>query len=248
MQAQDIITRALRIAGWLKPGTTLPSGGTELTIGLQIFNGFLDFLNNQRLSIFAIERDTYTFVPGQQSYQIGPGAADFPNVPRPIKIDECSVLILNDETNPLELTMNNLTVDGWRNIPIKSVISTFPFAFYYDYSFQGTGFAVINFWPIPSQANQFILQTWTGLQQCPLLTTTVAYPPGYEDMLCYNLSVRLAMEWGIDLRPEVVAMAQATLARVKAFNIPSQDLHCDAALIADQKAYNWLTDNYLSHA
>lgn len=237
MTVFDLIKRALRLIGQLGPGRG--PGAAELADAFLVLNSMIEQWNNERLNIFQIRVDTYPLTGLQQTYTIGPGAADF-NTDRPARIERATVLILNNPAQPLELPMELLTFDGWKRIPIKAIQASFPLKVYYDLAFP---IGNLNFWPIPTVVNDFNLYTWQQLAQFAGTADTVSFPPGYQDAIAYNLAVKLAPEWGKPLRADVAAEAIRLKNSLKRMNVVVNELTCDPAIISTRKAYNWITDN-----
>jgi hypothetical protein len=63
------------------------------------------------------------------------------------------------------------------------------------------------------------------------LDTEIELPPGYEDAIIYNLSVRLAPEYGKPMRADLVGLAMDSKANVKRSNMTPQIMEVDDALL-----------------
>lgn len=236
MTALDIITSALRLIGVLSVGEqpTAP----ESTDALMVLNQMLDSWNSQRLLIFAVKREVFGLVAGQQAYQMGPNAPDF-NTERPARIDRASIINLTNEAQPLELPIPILDAMQWQAIPVKAVESSLPTQVYDD---NGFPFRTLSYWPIPAIQVQTAIYSWTALTFFPDLRTAMEFPPGYLKALRYNLAVDLAPEFGAQLDPMVMAQAVAAKADVKRLNIHPVYVGCDAGVTNQGKnIFNWLT-------
>jgi len=222
MTANNIIKSALRLIGVLKPGRS--AGPSETTDALLILNSMLESWAADRLNIFDISRALYTLIPNQQAYTIGPGA-NF-DADRPVNIERAGLIISG--TTPIELPI--LVVDdiGWASIRAKSVATSIPTTLYPD---NGAPWTTLNFWPVPTAAYQLVLYTWQALAGFADTTVDVWFPPGYIDAIRYNLAVALAPEWGRPIRPDVLALAQMSLARIQHLNLPAPEMACDSALM-----------------
>jgi hypothetical protein len=84
-----------------------------------------------------------------------------------------------------------------------------------DYDFP---LANLFFWGYPTASCDIELWTWRPLPQYFSVNDSVILPPGYADMLTYNLAVRLADQFGTVAPPNVLTEARRTLGRVKALN------------------------------
>jgi hypothetical protein len=84
----------------------------------------------------------------------------------------------------------------------------------------------------------------TALTQFADLTTAYTFPPGYEEALRYQLSLRLAQEFGAEITGALATLASDSLANIKRVNISQETLGIDPALSASGGKYNWRTDQY----
>ena len=236
MTAFDLITRSLRLLG-VVASDEQPTM-SELSDALAVFQDMVDAWNADRLSIFTTSSQDFPFVIGQQAYTLGTGA-NF-NMTRPAQIDSASVMVLTNPAVPVEIPLQMYTVDEWQTkVPVKSVQSSFPQVCYDDGGFPNR---TLSFWPIPNQANNVRIYSWQPLSSPATLQTTIAFPPGYAEAFRYNLSVRLAPEYGAVLRPEVASIAVDSLAKVKALNQPLLTLQSD--IVAGPAGYNYRADAF----
>ena len=243
--ALDLITSSMRLIGSLASGET-PSGA-EATDGLDVLNGMVDAWQVQRLMIFTTARITQDvngnpfLLNGQQSYTLGTGG-DL-NIPRPARIDTYGIIQLNNAQQPLELGLQNLTIDQWQTIPVKNIQSALPTAVWNDGGFP---LMTLSFWPIPNTGVGLALYPWVALNEFTDLTTEYSFPPGYYKCLRYNLALDLMAEYPGNYAQEVMAavpaIAKASMAVVKSFNAPIQYLYCDPALTSpDKQIFNYYT-------
>jgi hypothetical protein len=232
--AFDIITSALRLVGVLASDEE-PSDG-DANQGLSVFNDMLDSWNAQRLAIFTTGSNDFPFVLGTQAYTLGTGG-DF-NIPRPARIDSMSAILLTDPANPIEVPMAMYSVEDWQNVPVKVVDGSFPLGCYDDGGFP---LRTLNFWPIPiDQPNSVRIYSWQALTQPPLLTSVVAFPPGYAEAFRYNLAVRIGAEFDAPASSTVVMLAVSSLATVKTMNAPDLSLRSD--LVPNPAGWNYKAD------
>ena len=212
MTAQQLITRALRMIGALKPGRT--PNASESATGLEILNGMIEAWNIDRRKIPFLT--TYTqLLTAATSYTIGPGAQL--DQPRPVRIERAS---LTDPRRELRL----LERIEW----IKGIT---PGVFYDDTWPIGTLYI------FPGYSGPLELEAWCELTKFAALDDDVEFPQGYSDAIAYNLAVRLAPEWSRDIRPDVMAMSHSTLARIEGNNSPSPVMSTDRALTTRWRYY-----------
>ncbi len=126
-------------------------------------------------------------------------------------------------TNPTRLPISPISAEEWANI---SVLAFTPInvanVFYYDPQYpQG----VINVWP-PLNGNSLEFFTWGFLTPPTLLSSTITVPPGYADLITYELAKRLwpmcTKQLAINRVSHQWLCGQAKIARdkVKAVNAP----------------------------
>jgi hypothetical protein len=238
----DIINRAGRAAHILASGEQFVFA--DANDALMMANGMLDSWNAQRNLIFVIQRQVFNLVSGQQTYQFGPGGADF-NTARPPRIDGYGVISLANPQQPLELPLGSATFQQWQAVPVKGITGALPTMVWDDNSFP---FRNINLWPIPNVSTlQIAFYTWTQLNFLAI-ANSYSFPPGYYEALVYNLAVRMAIEWPGELTPQLTAAAGQALATIKTMNAPIIDLKCDPALNSPAlRAYNWISDTPVNY-
>lgn len=237
MTALDIIATSLRRINAIAPGEN-PTAA-EAAAGLEALNDMVDSWQTERLMLYAVVRQEF-YNPPQPTYTVGPGA-DF-NIPRPLRIDRYSVILLNNPNQPLELPMQKIDEAMWRMIPVKEIPSTVPRAVYDD---NGFPWRTLWLWPQPSVMVGIVLYYWGQLSRFADLATDYQFPEGYTDALKLNLPLRLSLEFGGFVPPALPGLALQAIAKVKALNTDTTryELRCDDALITVGRGrYNWLTD------
>jgi hypothetical protein len=144
--------------------------------------------------------------------------------PRPEAIVRMNLYMTSvSPTQPTRLPLAPISAEEWANI---SVIQITPInvttVFYYDPQFpQG----VINVWP-PLNGNSLEFFTWGFLTPPTTLATTVNLPPGYSDVIVYELAKRLWPMCTLDILPHKVThqwlCGQAAIAkqRIRDANAP----------------------------
>lgn len=234
MTVLDLIKSSLRLIGQLGPGRA--PNASETADALFVLNGMIEAWNTESLAIYNTRADQYPLTAGKQSYTIGTGGEI--NAPRPVQIERANVVLTMvagpDYSVPLEL----LTDERWSAIPVKALQSSIPRALYYDNAYP---LANISLYPVPTTTPKLELATWQQLTGFATSSDTVAFPPGYADAIRYNLAVRLAPEWGKVPRPDVLALAVDSLAKIKTLNGETPELRCDPAVTCNRSAFNILT-------
>lgn len=239
MTGNDLIASSMRLIGVLASGES-PSG-PESNDSLAILNQMLDSWNAERLAIFTISISEYTLTAGTQTYTLGGPVVNSVNLAttRPAKVEQMSIVSLNNPAQPLELPIDILDEDGWQAIPVKLISSTLPTKCYIDGGFPLLGF---NFWPYPSAQVKTRIYSWTPLTAFTLVADNL-YPPGYLKAIRYNLAVDLAPEFGRSVPLEVAAQAVLSKGVIQSMNLPHPVSRCDrAAGGGEGDRYNWLSD------
>jgi hypothetical protein len=235
---QDILNSSLRLIGALAAGET-PSQA-ESQDGLSILNQMLDSWQSESLMVSALQR--YVFTPGalQQTYAVGPGGDV--NIARPARIPSIGVINQPGSTQPIELPLNMLTYEQWRDIPVKNTPGALPLECWDDNAYPLRN---LNFWPIPNVSIAFALYLWDLITQFPDLVTLFGFPPAYLKAIRYNLAVDLAAEFpgNPEQMPLVMAIAAESKSMVKTSNWRPLIASCDPAVVNPKMdLYNWLTD------
>ena len=185
-----------------------------------------------------------TLQPGKQAYKLGNAneTEDF-LLARPSRVDNVSVMYSASQSTPAELVMEMYDENQWQAIANKSTPSSLPQVCFVDSSNAVFPDMVLYFWPTPTQANPVVLYIWTVLQLFPDLKSKFFFPPGYAEMLRFNLAVRLAAEFPCDLKKfELVkGMASESYARVMGINVRPKEAVCDEALLGNGSRGNIYT-------
>lgn len=231
--ALDIISSSLRLINVLAASEqpSLDLSNDSLTV----LNQMIDAWNTDRLAIFTTQSNDFPFVLNQQAYTLGTGG-NF-NMTRPARIDAMSSILLFNAANPVEVPLSLFSIDDWQTkVPVKSVSGSFPLICYDDGGFP---LRTLNFWPIPTTANNVRIYSWAPLA-AQTLAAQLSFPPGYAEAIRYNLAVRLSGEFQAPLMPSVSAIAAESLARIKTMNAP--DLEIQSDLVPSPAGYNYKAD------
>ena len=220
----EIITQALRLITFLGVGQT--ATGPDAVDALAVANRMLASWRIERLMAFSIDRVTgLSLVVAKQSYTVGPGG-DWDMV-RPVKIERAS---LHYEPNGSDLEYpfsKPLNETQWQAISDKDTESTIPYLIWYDTDFGSNGRGTCHLWPVPSaSAHEVILYVWNPLGTLAL-ATDLAFPPGYEEAILYNLAVRLAPEFGVSANQDIKDLAKQLKGNIKVLNKRTPRLRSD---------------------
>lgn len=239
LSATDFIKSALRLVGALRSGLNLQND--ELNDCKLVLNSMLDAFSIEKITIPATtvqkldqNQVALTLKANQQSYKLGnvTGNEDF-LLTRPSRVERVSVLYSASQQTPAEEEMDMYDDVQWQGISNKNVTSLLPQVCFVDSSMAVFPDMVLNFWPIPTQANPVVLYLWGLLQQFSDLTSQFLFPPGYAEMLRYQLAIRLAAEFPCDLQKfELVKeLALQAKTRVAGINVRPKEATVDEALL-----------------
>jgi hypothetical protein len=238
MTGQDLLSAAMRVAGVLAAGETAPSD--EMAIAQTVANQMLESWSAERLSVFTLNRQTFSLVAGTASYTLGTGGAF--NIPRPAHIEYVSRVLNSNPLQPLEQPLKLYTDEEWQGIPVKSITSSLPLGVYDDGGFP---LRTLTYWPVPTDSTvQTILGVWAALTQFTDLNTDNTFPPGYIDAIKYNLAVRIAAEWPGSVTDLTIQLAKECLSRIKRTNVPIICWTIDPAMQSSGGHYDWRSDTY----
>lgn len=215
----------MRLSGAIGVGETATD--SEAADGLMALNSMLDSMSTERLNAYYVVEDTLTMVAGQTTYTMG-SSGDL-NTTRPTRIEDGCFIRYNSIDTPLEL----LNWEGYAAIVTKTVQSNIPAYMFPDMRFP---LVRLSFWPVPSSTAAVAhIFSWKQLQQFAALTEDLALPPGYEEMIAFNLAVRWAApEFGLAVPPTVATFAIKSAANLKRINSPAPIARSEAGLMTRQ--------------
>lgn len=238
----DLVTASLKRIGVVGAGQTPSSEDAD--DALLRLNALLDSWATERLFIPSITRTTWTIVSGTGSYTVGAGGSV--NIARPVYVTD--IRFQDTSITPtLEMALDELTDQGYANIPQKSITSTYPTARYYNPTFTSTGYATITLWPVPTSSTlQGVIYHPTTLIQVASLDTTLLLQPGYQWMLTENLAVALAPEHGIQVPDAISASARDAKANIKRANIRLvEQATIEGQLLGGSGMYSIFSDTFV---
>lgn len=226
--AITLITRAMRLAGVIGKGEIPDSD--ESADGLTALNAMLDSWQIERLFVYQIRSETFTWTGNDQTQTVG-AAGDFvTDLPTRVA-DDCSFTISSTDY-PVKL----IDIDAWSAIPDKTNTSTFPMWIYPEY---GASLVTLYAYPIPSASITFNLRTWKRLQQFTSLTDVLTLPPGNERAITFSLAEEFGgPEFGVQVPPSVIAIARSARRALRRVNAPSPIMSSEAGLMT--RRLSWI--------
>ena len=214
------------ISGTSLTTTTVPT--TPLAIGQQI-TGIPGLTGNTMVFISGGSGTSWTLsfncgtVPSQT---FGNCVGNNFSVPRPARVQRCSIQYSTSSPLPIELAIPIVNLDQWQSTTVKQVTSAFPTLMYNDTNFPSMN---LYFWPVPSTACNVILYTWDMLSEASNYNQTIEVPQGYNEALKYNLAIRLAPYYDREPSATIVKMAIASKANINDINNGIPIMSFDAA-------------------
>lgn len=203
-----IIQDSLREIGVVQLGATVKTADADFCLGR--LNQLFDNWNAQQECVWVEEFKTFTFIPNQQDYTIGPSGADFTVLNnRPVDIQGGNVL-LNTTTPTVSNPLNVRDYQWWLTLTVRAVTTTFPTDVYYE---TGWPNGTLHFWPKPSIAYGLELALRNTLAQV-VMTNTVTMPPGYQNAIMLTLAEDISTAYGANLSPLTVKKASEARARI----------------------------------
>lgn len=219
MTGLDLITSALRANGAVASGES-PTGD-EANDGLVVLNQMLKSFNNEGLMLYAVTRQTPFAVVGQT---VTVGSSGDIAIARPTRIERVGA-----ECGGYEYDVTPLTAAQWATVGDKD-LSADPITHYWDDG--GFPLRTLTIYPVPASAQNLVLYTW-GLLTAFTLAADNAFPDGYDEMLKYNLAVRLAAEGFGNLTPAAAGLAMETKANVKRAHVTNPEIRCDRSMLSN---------------
>jgi len=224
--ASVIINSALRRLRVLQAGEQ--PDATESADALQSLNDLLGTLSIEKLFVPQTTNETFNLTVGKQTYTIGTGG-DF-NTGRPISISKAYTTIL-DVDYPCEVIPRK----KWLGIVYKKTSSSYPYWLnYHDTSPLG----VIEFYPIPTDASTFTMDSIKQLTEFTALNTPTDLPKEYERYLKFALANDLGPEYGKALTPADYTVMNRMYRRIKDNNHEPLDVR----VFGPRRRYDIFTD------
>lgn len=185
--AQTMITRSMRLIQVL--GTDANPTAQEAADGLYALNSMLDAWSVERLMVYQVQQNSYSWASGASSKTIGSGG-DF-DTSRPIRIEKEGNFFRT--SRGLDYPVTVYSREEYDGIGSKTAGGAIP-----EYLFHDGGFPLMTLYayPVPSETLTLYINKWKPLQQFTALTSQLLLPAGYQAAIEYNLGPWLAPEFG----------------------------------------------------
>ena len=233
--AGDQITGALRLIGQLAEAET-PSAATAED-SLVALNQMIDSWNTERLSVFSTQDQVFSWTPGLITRTLGP-TGDFVGN-RPILIDDSTYF--RDPASGISFGIKLINQQQYNGIAVKTVTSTYPQVMFVNMTYPDITMTV---YPVPTKVLEWHIVSVQELTTPALLSTPLAFPPGYLRAFKYNLACELAPEFGVEPSPTVQRIAMTSKRNLKRINNPDDIMSLPYSIVATRQRFNIFAGNY----
>ena len=233
--AGDQINGALRLIGQLAEGEE-PSAATA-NDALAALNQMIDSWNTERLSVFSTQDQVFSWLPNFATRTLGP-TGDFVGN-RPILIDDSTYF--RDPSSNISFGIKLINQQQYNGIAVKTVTSTYPQVMFVNMTYPDITMTV---YPVPTKVLEWHIVSVQELTTPALLSTPLAFPPGYLRAFRYNLACELAPEFGVEPSPQVSRIAMYSKRNLKRINNPDDIMSLPYSIVATRQRFNIFAGNY----
>lgn len=209
--AKEIIESAYRKLGAIDPEDT--PGDAIMAVGLEELQDMLTALSLDGFMLYFQDTISKVLTAGDGDYSIGEDGTPDWNTPRPEWI-----ISAYTSGSGQDAPLNIVDVKAWNRIPNKTDQGV-PSKLYYDPEYPN---GTIKLYKAPSAAYTLYMTIGLLLEEPATVTTDLSFPPGYNEMMKYNLAVRLAPEMGVSVTAELAGLAKAARTRIRRVNAANQ--------------------------
>jgi len=233
--AGDQINSALRLIGQLAEAET-PSAAASQD-ALAALNQMIDSWNTERLAVFSTQDQVFDWPPNVLSRTLGPSGDFVGN--RPILLDDATYFI--DTASGISYGIKIINQQQYDGIAVKTVTSTYPQVIWVNMSYPNIEMYV---YPKPTKVLEWHFISVEELTKPALLSTTLAFPPGYLRAFKYNLACEIAAEFGVEPPPTVQRIAMTSKRNLKRINNPDDVMSIPYAIVGTRQRFNIFAGNY----
>jgi len=233
--AADQINGALRLIGMLAEGET-PSAATSQD-ALTALNQMIDSWNTERLSVFSTQDQVFNWPPNVLSRTLGP-TGDFVGN-RPVLLEDSSYF--RDPSSGISFGIKFINQQQYNGIAVKTVTSTYPQVIWVNMTYPDVEMYI---YPKPTKVLEWHFVSVEELTKPALLTTALAFPPGYLRAFKYNLACEIAAEFGVEPSPTVQRIAMTSKRNLKRINNPDDIMSLPYSIVGTRQRFNIFAGNY----
>jgi hypothetical protein len=233
--AADQINGALRLIGMLAEGET-PSAATSQD-ALTALNQMIDSWNTERLSVFSTQDQVFNWPPNVLSRTLGP-TGDFVGN-RPVLLEDSSYF--RDPSSGISFGIKFINQQQYNGIAVKTVTSTYPQVIWVNMTYPDVEMYI---YPKPTKVLEWHFVSVEELTKPAILTTALAFPPGYLRAFKYNLACEIAAEFGVEPSPTVQRIAMTSKRNLKRINNPDDIMSLPYSIVGTRQRFNIFAGNY----
>jgi len=233
--AGDQINGALRLIGQLAEAETPTAAASQ--DALTALNQMIDSWNTERLAVFSTQDQVFDWPPNVLSRTLGPSGDFVGN--RPILLDDSTYFI--DTASGISYGIKIINQQQYDGIAVKTVTSTYPQVIWINMSYPNIEMYV---YPKPTKVLEWHFISVEELTKPALLSTTLAFPPGYLRAFKYNLACEIAAEFGVEPPPQVQRIAMTSKRNLKRINNPDDVMSIPYAIVGTRQRFNVFAGNY----
>ena len=233
--AGDQINGALRLIGQLAEAEE-PSAATAQD-ALDSMNQMIDSWSTERLAVYSTQDQVFSWSPNFATRTLGP-TGDFVGN-RPILVDDSTYFL--DPSSGISFGIKLINQQQYDGIAVKTVTSTYPQVMFVNMTYPDITMTV---YPVPTKVLEWHFVSVEELTQAALLSTTLAFPPGYMRAFKYNLACEIAADFGVEPSPQVSRIAMASKRNLKRINNPDDIMSLPYSIVATRQRFNIFAGNY----
>lgn len=233
--AGDQINGALRLIGQLAEAEE-PSAATAQD-ALASMNQMIDSWSTERLAVYSTQDQVFSWLPNLATRTLGPSGDFVGN--RPILIDDSTYF--RDPSSGISFGIKLINQQQYDGIAVKTVTSTYPQVMFVNMTYPDITMVV---YPVPTKVLEWHIVSVDELTQPALLSTVLAFPPGYMRAFKYNLACEIAADFGVEPSPQVLRIAMASKRNLKRINNPDDIMSLPYSIVATRQRFNIFAGNY----
>lgn len=183
---------------------------------LQIANDMLDGWATRRLVVYHFQTEALAWPAAAASRTIGSGGQLA--TARPLRVESANWVDAAGLSSPI----TPLTAAQYQGLASKADQGA-PGGIFLDASFP---LATLYLYPVPGAAGTLNLTTWKKFAAMTLAGEYLL-PEGYNELIRYQLALRIAPEFGRSVPDEVRALAAEFMDRIMTLNLQVPDIESD---------------------
>ena len=165
----------------------------------------------EKINVFSSTSETFVLTPPTYLYTWGSGGTI--DAARPNQILKATI----DDSDSVTHSVDIIGEGRYTEISSKAVTGR-PYALFPRFAFP---YVQVYLYPVPSSAetlNLYSIKPFTETSSFASVDDTIQMPANYEEPIIYNLSVRMAPEFGKSIPVEVAAIASSSYNRMITLN------------------------------